>query len=204
MLIVPALLILGTPAWLFRWFLSPGSRRFKAVRAAAHFVPALVLFNVVFVCAHVPQVIDASVRNNGIDLLDHTALVITGFVVWLPVLSPIPEIPRLRPIVRCLYLFGWSVLPTIPASFLTFGRSPLYSAYRHTPTMWGISALQDQQIAGLIMKLGMGLLLWAVIAVVFFRWAADEQHHEPIRPAPADRGRRERSIRPAAEPELRR
>ena len=70
--------------------------------------------------------------------------------------------------------------------------------------MWGISALQDQQIAGLIMKLGMGLLLWAVIAVVFFRWPADEQRHEPTRPASADRGRRERPIRPAAEPELRR
>ena len=203
MLIVPALLILGTPAWLFRWFLSPGSRRFKAVRAAAHFVPALVLFNVVFVCAHAATM--GIALKQGIDLLDHTALVITGFVVWLPVLSPIPEILRLRPIVRCLYLFGWSVLPTIPASFLTLGTvTPVLRPIGHTPTMWGISALQDQQIAGLIMKLGMGLLLWAVIAVVFFRWAADEQHPEPIRPAPADRGRRERSIRPAAEPELRR
>ena len=52
----------------------------------------------------------------------------------------------------------------------------------------GNHVLQDQQIAGLIMKLGMGLLLWAVIAVVFFRWPADEQRHEPIRPASADRG----------------
>ena len=38
-----------------------------------------------------------------------------------------------------------------------------------------MSTLEDQQIAGLIMKIGAGLLLWALIAVIFFRWAADEE-----------------------------
>jgi putative membrane protein len=73
-----------------------------------------------------------------------------------------------------LSLFAWSVLPTIPASFLTFGSSPLYKFYEHVPHLFGMSTLEDQQIAGLIMKIGAGLLLWAIMAVVFFRWAADE------------------------------
>lgn len=46
----------------------------------------------------------------------------------------------------------------------------------HVPHLYGLSTLQDQQLAGLIMKIGAGLLLWALIAVVFFRWAADEEH----------------------------
>jgi putative membrane protein len=41
-----------------------------------------------------------------------------------------------------------------------------------------VSSLEDQQIAGLIMKIGAGLFLWALIAVIFFRWAADEERRQ--------------------------
>jgi putative membrane protein len=57
---------------------------------------------------------------------------------------------------------------------LTFGSSPLYRFYEHVPHLWGLSTLDDQRIAGLIMKIGGGLLLWLVIAVIFFRWAGEE------------------------------
>ena len=43
------------------------------------------------------------------------------------------------------------------------------------PHLFGLSTLDDQQLAGLIMKIGAGLLLWMIIAVVFFRWAAEEE-----------------------------
>jgi putative membrane protein len=74
-----------------------------------------------------------------------------------------------------IYLFLQSLVPTIPASFLTFGRSPLYPVYETFPRIWGLSALNDQLMAGLIMKLIGGFILWGVIAAIFFRWAAREQ-----------------------------
>ena len=74
-----------------------------------------------------------------------------------------------------IYLFLQSLAPTIPASFLTFGHTPLYPVYATFPRIWGVSALNDQLIAGLIMKLVGGLLLWGVIAVIFFRWFEQEQ-----------------------------
>ena len=52
-----------------------------------------------------------------------------------------------------LYLFLQSLAPTIPASFLTFGDHLLYPVYGTFPRIWGIGALTDQLIAGLIMKL---------------------------------------------------
>ncbi|HEX6130571.1 MAG TPA: cytochrome c oxidase assembly protein, partial [Actinomycetota bacterium] len=76
---------------------------------------------------------------------------------------------------QMMYLFFQSLAPTIPASFLTFGREPLYDVYATFPRIWGISALSDQLAAGLIMKLVGGAILWVVIAVVFFRWANREQ-----------------------------
>jgi putative membrane protein len=166
-------LVLGTPAWLMRLVLRP-PWLFKSVRALARFVPALILFNVVLVFMHWPLIVNASLRSGWLHFALHALLFVSSLIVWLPVLSPLPEIPRVAPVLRMLYLFAWSVVPTIPASFLTFGSAPLYKFYEHVPHLFGMSTLEDQQIAGLIMKLGAGLLLWSIMAVVFFQWAADE------------------------------
>src|SRR5436305_11850812 len=74
-----------------------------------------------------------------------------------------------------LYLFLQSVIPTVPASFLTFGSKPLYHVYATFPRLWGISALTDMQVSGLIMKIAAGLLIWGVIAIIFFRWQRREE-----------------------------
>ena len=171
------LMLLGTPAWLMRWILRPPSRLFRLVRWLARFVPALVLFNVVLVLTHWPVVVNQSLTSAPLHFTLHSVLFVSSLIVWLPVISPMPELPRLPPLARSVFLFAWSVVPTIPASFLTFGAHPLYSAYDHLPKLFGATALEDQQIAGLIMKLGAGALLWALIAVIFFRWAAEEERH---------------------------
>lgn len=173
-MVVPPLLLLGLPAWLLRLVLRP-RWLFSTVRALARFIPALVIFNVVLVFTHWPLIVDDALRNGLVHFLVHALLVVSSLIVWLPVVSPLPEIPRLQPVLRMLYLFAWSVVPTIPASFLTFGTSPLYKFYEHVPHLYGLSTLQDQQAAGLIMKIGAGLLLWLIIAVVFFRWASEEE-----------------------------
>jgi putative membrane protein len=99
----------------------------------------------------------------------------SAIVMWWPVLSPLPERPALSPPGQMLYLFVQSLAPTIPASFLTFGRTPLYEVYETLPKLWGISALTDQLIAGLIMKIVGGLILWGFIVAVFFEWHARER-----------------------------
>jgi putative membrane protein len=173
-MVVPPLLLLGLPAWLLRLVLRP-RWLFSTVRTLARFIPALVIFNVVLVFTHWPLIVDDALRNGLVHFLVHALLVVSSLIVWLPVVSPLPEIPRLQPVLRMLYLFAWSVVPTIPASFLTFGTSPIYKFYEHVPHLYGLSTLQDQQAAGLIMKIGAGLLLWLIIAVVFFRWASEEE-----------------------------
>ena len=176
------LLLLGTPAWLARWLLRPVPV-FRTVRWLARFVPAIVVFNVVIVLAHWPAVVDLTLRSALAHFVAHTVLVLSAFVIWMPILSPLPEIPRLTPPLRMAFLLLQSVVPTIPASFLTLGSHPLYRRYESLPKLWGITALDDQVIAGLIMKIGAGLMLWMLIAVIFFRWAAAEESRN--RPGPA-------------------
>jgi putative membrane protein len=173
-MVATPLLLLGTPAWLARWLLRPPSAAFRVVRRLARFLPALIVFNVVLVLTHWPLLVNESLQSGLLHFGVHALLFVASLIVWLPVVSPLPEIPRLAAPTRAVFLFLQSVVPTVPASFLTFGSAPLYKFYEGVPHLWGVSTLEDQQIAGLMMKIGAGLLLWMLIAVIFFRWAADE------------------------------
>jgi putative membrane protein len=173
-MVAAPLLLLGTPAWMLRAILRPPSRLFGTVRFLSRFLPALIVFNVVLVLTHWPAIVDASLENHLVHFLVHALIFVTALIIWMPVLSPLPEIPRLSPPPRMIFLFLQSVVPTIPASFLTFGSSPLYRFYEGVPHLWGLSTVDDQRLAGLIMKIGAGLLLWMIIAVIFFRWAGEE------------------------------
>jgi putative membrane protein len=173
-MVAAPLLLLGTPAWLLRRVLAP-RWLFDTVRTLSRFIPALLIFNVVLVFTHWPLIVNTALENGLVHFLIHALLLVSSLIVWMPIVSPLPEIPRLAPVMQMLYLFAWSVVPTVPASFLTFGASPLYKFYEHVPHLFGLSTLEDQQAAGLIMKIGAGLLLWMIIAVVFFRWASEEE-----------------------------
>jgi putative membrane protein len=178
-LVAGLLLVAGTPEWLARRLVSPPGVR-AVVRTLARPVPALIQANLVLVLSHWPLVVNATVENHPLHFVAHAVLLLSAVLMWLPVASPLPEIPRLKPPLQMLYLFLQTVVPTIPASFLTFGQTPLYHVYTRLPKLWHVSALSDQQMAGLIMKVGAGFYLWILIAVIFFRWYGKEQAAEKV------------------------
>jgi putative membrane protein len=170
-LIAPGLILLGMPAPLLRKILGPVM---PLVRFFTKPLIALALFNAVILFTHWPAVVQFSVTNEPGHFLLHLLLVFASLVMWWVVVTPLPELGSMQPPGKMLFLLGQSVLPTIPASFLTFASTPIYLVYARAPRLWGISAVTDQMIAGLIMKIGGGLILWSIIAVLFFRWYASE------------------------------
>ena len=173
-LVAAPILIAGMPVWLLRELLAPAPIR-RIFRFMTRPLVALIFFNAVLLFSHWPEVVAASVGSELVHLGLHVLIVTSALVMWWPVMSPLPEMPSLPPPGQMVYLFLQSLAPTIPASFLTFGHTPLYPVYATFPRIWGIDALTDQLIAGLIMKILGGLLLWVVIAVIFFRWYNQEQ-----------------------------
>jgi putative membrane protein len=173
-LIAAPLLVAGAPAWMLRKVLvvRPAMR---VVRFITRPLVALIVFNGMLLFTHWPAVVNASVGSEWTHFALHVLIVASALVMWWPIVSPLPELPALSPPGQMLYLFVQSLAPTIPASFLTFGHTPLYTAYAAFPRIWGIDALTDQLIAGLFMKIVGGAILWAVIAVVFFRWGSRER-----------------------------
>ena len=138
-------------------------------------VPGLIQFNLILVLSHWPLIVDGTLRDHPLHFVAHAVLVVSALLMWLPICSPLPEVPQARPPTKMLYLFLQTIVPTVPASFLTFGSTPLYHFYEHVPRLWGLSALTDMQIAGLTMKIVGGFYLWTVIAVIFFRWYNAEE-----------------------------
>jgi putative membrane protein len=179
-IIAAPLLLIGTPAWLARWLLSP-RWLLAGVRFASRLVPATILFNLVVIVTHTPVVVNAALEHALLHFAVHTLIFLSSIIVWMPLLSPLPEVPRLPPLGRMLFLFLQSIVPTIPASFLTFGAHPLYRFYEKVPRLWGISAITDMQVAGVIMKIGVGFTLWVIIAILFFRWYSAEEAPTPSR-----------------------
>jgi putative membrane protein len=172
-LVAAPLVLVGTPDWLLRWLL--GRWGIAIARFLTRPLIALVAFNVVIAVSHIPAVVQTAARSEPFHFGMHSLLFGTALMMWSPVLNPLIELPKLSYPARMLYLFLQSLVPTVPASFLTFGHTVLYHVYEQLPRMWGISALTDQRMAGLIMKIVGGGILWTFIAWYFFKWFAIEE-----------------------------
>ena len=169
------LLLMGIPRWLLRAVLRPV---LPGVKLLTRPIVALFLFNATLGLIHVPAIVELMVESSTAHFIAHSVLFGTALLMWFPVLGPIPDVVHLPPFLRIGYLFLQSLVPTIPASFLTLGDQPLYKVYETFPRLGGLSAHTDQILAGLLMKFGGGLLLWSVMAAIFFRWHADDQRPE--------------------------
>jgi putative membrane protein len=88
--------------------------------------------------------------------------------MWMPVVGPFPEL-QMTPIGKAIYLFIQSLIPTIPAAWLTFATGSVYKVYDQPVRVWGVSVIGDQQMAGAIMKTGGGVFLWTIIVFLFFK-----------------------------------
>jgi len=137
-------------------------------------VAAGALFNFVIAVSHITVVVNNSVESGLFHYLIHLVVFTSAMLMWIPVISPLPEL-RSTPPGQMIYLFMMSIIPTIPAAFLTFARNPIYEAYDHPVRLWGIGVVQDQQAAGVIMKLVGGIYLWVVIAIIFFTWSSSQE-----------------------------
>jgi putative membrane protein len=136
-----------------------------------------VVFNAVTILTHWPAVVNGAVVSGPLHYGLHLLVVFTALMMWMPVCGPIVEW-RISLPAQMVYLFLMSVIPTVPGAWLTFATHALYKSYDTPFRLFGISVEDDQQAAGLIMKLGGGSWLWAIITVKFFMWANRHEQAE--------------------------
>jgi putative membrane protein len=182
-LVIPPLFLLSVPEWLARLIVSTDGSSGVWVRRFTRPVVAAVLFNVLIAVTHLKPVVNFSIENGVFHYVVHLSVFTGALLMWMPVVSPLPELRATYP-GQMIFLFLNSVLPTVPGAFLTVAENPLYRVYNHDVRLWGISAVADQQAAGLIMKLGGGFYIWAIITFLFFRWV--NRNESGLRPGDGD------------------
>lgn len=172
MLVVP-LLISGTPAWMLR----PALRnRVVAGAARAITTPAAAfgIFNLALAVWHVPAVYDVAMRNHGVHIVQHLCFLVAATLMWWPLMSPLPELPRASFPAQMLYTFLLTLPMSLIGVIITYAEEVLYPAYQSAPRVAGLSPMEDQLIGGLIMWIPGGFIFLGVLTVVFFKWAARE------------------------------
>jgi putative membrane protein len=171
------LLLAGIPAWVWQALIRKDFWA-QAARLLTKPVMAFAIFNAITIASHLPPVVDFALNQHWFHLLVHITLVATAMLMWWPVLSVVPQLPRLTAPLQMAYLFLQSLVPTVVAAFVTFADRAVYEFYADAPRMWGVTAVEDQQIAGGVMKLLGSLIIWGFIAVIFFQWYDAEEKRD--------------------------
>ncbi|MFL5731701.1 MAG: cytochrome c oxidase assembly protein [Chloroflexia bacterium] len=182
-LVVPPLLLLGTPAWLFRKLLRWAPAR-RAEAILGHPFVAWTLLTVAIFAWHVPALFNATLENEPLHIFEHLVFLVTGTIFWWPVMSPLKDRQRLGTGAAMFYLFAAGVSNCILGIILTFSSPGLYPAYVsptdpygilvHIRYDWGLSPTIDQQLGGMIMWVPGCLAYIGAILGVMARWYAAE------------------------------
>ena len=164
---VPPLVLLATPYWLFDLIFSSNRSR-RVINFATKPVIAGLLFNLVIMITHIPALVNQSVSNGPLHYALHVLVVTSSLLMWFSVCGPDKQ-RHLSYGGKTIYLFLMSVVPTVPAAWLTFAEGAVYKHYDIAVRVWGLSVTTDQQLAGAIMKTGGSIFLWSIIVFIFFR-----------------------------------
>jgi putative membrane protein len=158
-MIAPPLLLLGLPR--------------HGERSMLHPLCTLAAFGIIVFATHLPALSDALMRTQAGAFLIDVLWLGGGLLYWWPVVGPAQQ-PSFPPPLRMVYLFALMVLMTGPGAMITFADVPLFSVYELAPRVHGFPALDDQRVAGLLMKVGGAVILWTAISILFYRWHREE------------------------------
>lgn len=167
-LAVAPLLLLGLPYDVLLWLTRSPFVDAVLIRLRRPQV-ATITVTVILVSCMTPFLVRAQSDSAVVRALIDLLMVITGAVLWMPVLGRIPGILRLKPVVRFGYLVAQAIIPAFLSFILIFSIHPLYSTFAHSHAAIGLRPLNDQQIAGFVSKLSMLIVLLSVGGVVLAR-----------------------------------
>lgn len=202
-LIVPPLVLLGIPAFIWRKMFS--ARFWKKFNLLMHPIVTLVLFNMLFSIYHVPLVHDYVMTHFSVHRLYYAVLLITSIMMWWQIACPVPEWNRLTDLKRMAYVFANGILLTPACALIIFAKEPMFAVYSD-PNVWVtamgycvsgdpgrlldsfsgpqffnlMDVVEDQQLGGIVMKLVQELMYGIILAYIFKQWFKREHTEDDL------------------------
>ncbi len=176
--LVPILAILSLTKVLLR----PVTRAVRDLERSAgllaHPAFAVVLYVSVIWAWHIPAAYDLALRHPTVHVLEHVSFLAAGLLYWWHLLSPIRARMRLDGMGPVVYMASTKLLVGALGMGLAFAPSAIYGYYEHQARVWGISAHDDQSIAGLIMAVEQSLVMGIALVVLFVRALAESEREQ--------------------------
>ena len=168
-LAAPPLLLLGVPPGAWSAVPAPSAVR-SVLGRLTHPLAALLFFAVTMAWTHFPPVVDTWMQSQlGSFALDIVWLA-AGLVFWWPVAVPEEGPDWFGYPAMVGYLIVATIVNTGVFMYLTYAELPLYGIYELAPPVGWLTTREDQVLAGILMKLGGGIVLWSAITVLFGLW----------------------------------
>jgi putative membrane protein len=183
-IVAPPLMVAGLPASMVEaWLRFPIIARMERILSYAPLT--LVAWVATIWAWHLPYLYNLALENERIHVFEHLMIIVTGFMLWWPVLKPI-QAGRLAPMAALGYMGVAASLGMILGIIFTVADTPFYSFYEHPHDElgalkmiredWGLTQIEDQKLGGAIMWEPMGaIFLWAILAVLI-EWFKQSKH----------------------------
>jgi putative membrane protein len=173
------LLVLGRPLVAAAWALPRGWRGVAgraaawrpasaAWRAATHPLAAWTLHAAAVWGWHLPGPYQAALASDGWHAAQHASFLGTALLFWWSVTHG--RAVRAGHGAALVSVFTTALHTGGLGALLTFAGTPWYPAYASTAPAWGWTALEDQQMAGLVMWIPGGLSYLAAALFLFAAW----------------------------------
>ena len=176
-LVVPPLMVLGTPGWMLRPLLR-NRLVFALARRVTTAFACFMIFNVVLAFWHLPPAYNTALAYHPVHITQHLMFIAASVLMWWPITSMLPELPRAPYPAQMMYCFLLVIPMSVISIYITMADTLLYPAYATAPRILGITPMEDQHYGGLIMWIPGGVFFYAVMTVVFFKWSARGEDDE--------------------------
>ena len=136
---------------------------------------ALFFFNITFGLWHLPNIYDLSVSFEKLHALEHVMFIFGAIFMWWPLVNQSKLFPSIHYGLKLVYLFLLSIAQIIVFGIITYAPHNIYTHYEHTTYIFNLTPLEDQQLGGIIMKVGTALILMGMFIYYYFKWYLSEK-----------------------------
>ncbi len=154
----------------------------SAARFASHPLVAWLMFSGVFVVWHLPAPYRATLEHPGLRALASVTFALAGLVFWRAVLASAP-LRRLGHGCALLMVVSAAVIGSLPGALMSFAPRLLYATGVDTAAICGLTPLEDQQLAGVLMWVPMDAACFAIAGWLFVAWMREAEHAVSLRMA---------------------